>query len=119
MPVVDHELAKICHQANKAYCETLGDFSQKDWEQAEPWQRESMIAGVQFVMLNRQVEIAPQALHDAWLEKKTADGWTYGPEKNAEKKTHPCCRPWGELPPEQRKKDELFAAIAGAFLKRN
>ena len=40
------QLAKIVHGANKAYCEAHGDFSQKPWDEAEGWQRESAIAGV-------------------------------------------------------------------------
>lgn len=29
------KIAKVCHQANKAFCEANDDNSQKDWEQAE------------------------------------------------------------------------------------
>lgn len=45
-------IAKICHQANKAWCEVTGDNSQKDWDEAEEWQRESAIKGVAFKIAN-------------------------------------------------------------------
>ncbi len=35
-------IAPVCHQANKAWCEANGDYSQKDWHGAEGWQRESV-----------------------------------------------------------------------------
>ena len=48
------------------------------------------------------------------VETTVADGWVYGAEKNAELKTHPCLVPYGDLPVEQRVKDELFTAIVKA-----
>ncbi len=32
-------IAKVCHEANRAYCQTIGDNSQLAWEQAEEWQQ--------------------------------------------------------------------------------
>ena len=40
-------IAIICHEANKIYCESLGDNSQESWEDAPEWQRASAIDGVQ------------------------------------------------------------------------
>lgn len=104
-------IAKVCHQANKAWCEVNGDVTQKDWKDAEPWQRESAIKGVVFAMDNHGVS----AQHDAWMKDKFEAGWTYGEEKNVEKKTHPCLVPFTELPEHQQKKDVLFRAIVEAL----
>lgn len=41
------EIAKIAHEANRIYCQTLGDYSQPPWEDAPDWQKNSAIAGVQ------------------------------------------------------------------------
>lgn len=35
----------------------------------------------------------------------------YGEVKDGEAKTHPCLVPYEQLPPAQRLKDDLFAAI--------
>lgn len=30
-------IARVCHEANKAFCAANGDHSQKTWEDAEVW----------------------------------------------------------------------------------
>ena len=108
------EIAKICHQANKAYCETLGDLSQVDWADAPEWQKESAILGVKFNFDNP--EAPASASHDSWLNHKINTGWIYGEIKDVEKKQHPCCVLYEQLPREQQKKDYLFKAIVKTFL---
>lgn len=98
------QIARICHEANRAYCLALGDESQPHWEDAPEWQRRSAINGV--VPL-----CTPDQSHENWCKEKTANGWVYGEVKNAKKKTHPCLVPYNQLPPEQQRKDHLFRAI--------
>lgn len=101
-------IAKVVHAVNAAYCLSQGDDSQKAWDEAPEWQKESAIKGVEFVLANPD---APEsATHDSWLAQKTADGWVYGEEKNEEAKTHPCIVPFEELPSEQKAKDYIFRA---------
>lgn len=107
------DIARVCHEANKAYCESLGDFSQVDWFTAPEWQRQSAIKGVQFNLDNPDAPAS--ALHDSWLEAKRQEGWVYGPVKDADKKEHPCFVPYEELPLSQQKKDHLFKAIVNAL----
>jgi len=107
------QIAKVCHEANRAYCESIGDMSQPTWEAAPEWQRRSAIVGVEF---NISHPTAPaSASHESWLDEKTRDGWKYGPVKNAEKKEHPCFVTYAALPVEQRRKDALFKAVVGAL----
>lgn len=108
------ELARVCHEVNRAYCQALGDNSQLAWEEAPEWQRESALAGVNFTIDNP--EAPATANHDSWLEHKLADGWQYGAVKDAEKKTHPCIVPYEELPVEQRAKDHIFRAIVRSLV---
>ena len=106
-------IAKVCHDANKSFCEAIGDNSQKSWEEAEQWQRDSAIKGVGF---RRENPNAPHsAQHDAWMQDKINDGWVHGELKDAEKKTHPCLVPYDQLPVHQQKKDALFQAIVDAL----
>lgn len=105
----------VCHETNRAYCQTIGDNSQKEWNDAEQWQRDSAIKGVQFKLDNP--DAPPSAQHDAWTADKVAGGWIYGPIKDAEAKTHPCIVPYDGLPIEQRVKDYLFAAVVAAFTR--
>lgn len=106
-------IAQVCHEANRAYCRIIGDYSQQPWDEAETWQRESALRGVGFALANPDAPASAQ--HDAWLRDKETDGWKYGPVKDPEKKEHPCCVPYEELPVEQRKKDALFKAIVAAL----
>lgn len=106
-------IAYVCHQANKAWCESDGDDSQKDWAFAEGWQRDSAIKGVKFRLENP--EAGPDAQHNAWSAEKVSQGWVYGDVKDAEKKTHPCLVPFDQLPLFQQKKDKLFSAIVDAL----
>ncbi len=106
-------IAMVCHAANKAWCEANGDHSQKDWGEAEEWQRESAIKGVQFRMDNP--DAGEDAQHNAWMEDKLADGWVYGETKDPEAKTHPCLVPFNELPEFQQKKDALFCGIVDSM----
>jgi RyR domain-containing protein len=102
-------IARVCHEVNRAYCQSLGDISQATWENAPQWQRESAMTGVAAIITNPA--ITPEQSHEGWLEQKRADGWTYGPVKDAEKKEHPCFVPYEQLPMEQRAKDYLFGAV--------
>lgn len=107
MKIID--LAKICHQANKAYCETIGDDSQVNWEDAPDWQKSSAIKGVKFHLDNP--DAGPSASHNSWLKEKIDAGWVYGKIKDPIKKTHHCIVPYKELPREQQLKDFLFINI--------
>lgn len=105
-------VAKICHEANRALCTGLGDFSQPTWEGAPEWQKQSAITGVQFNLDNPDAPAS--ASHDSWLEEKRKDGWKYGPIKLPDHKEHPCFIPYEGLPLDQQVKDHLFKAIVAA-----
>ena len=107
------QIALVCHQANKAWCEANLDNSQKDWHDAENWQQQSAINGVEFRLKNPNA--GHDAQHNAWLEEKVKDGWVYGEVKDAEVKMHPCIVSFEELPEFQKKKDALFCAIVDSL----
>ena len=109
-----NQIARICHEVNRTYCEALGDHSQPPWDGAPDWQRNSAVEGVTAIIENP--DTTPEQSHEGWLAVKRADGWTYGPIKDADKKEHPCFVPYAELPKEQQVKDHLFGAIVRACL---
>lgn len=111
---IQEQVAKICHEANKAYCESNGDFSQVSWEEAPEWQRRSAIDGVAFHIANPGA--GPEASHENWMKDKLEAGWKYGEIKNAVLKEHPCLVPFSMLPKEQQFKDILFRTIVHASI---
>jgi hypothetical protein len=110
-------IARVCHEANRTYCQELGDSSQPSWEDAPEWQKSSALNGVHFHLehLRKGNDPSPSASHDSWLAQKRKEGWKYGQVKDADKKEHPCFVPYEELPTSQKAKDYLFAAIVKAF----
>lgn len=103
------QIARVAHQVNKAYCESIGDTSQQSWESAPEWQKQSAINGVNYHQTH--LDSKPSDSHDSWLKEKIDSGWKYGPVKDPEKKEHPCCVPYEDLPVQQKTKDFLFMAI--------
>lgn len=102
-------IASICHEANRAYCVSIGDLSQPAWDEAPEWQTESAMNGVIFHIANPNA--GPEASHENWRIEKLKGGWVWGPVKNEEKKQHPCMTSYQDLPFEQRFKDSLFIGI--------
>lgn len=115
--VISGLLAMCAHELNRAYCAAMGDFSQLPWADAPQWQKESAMMGVAMHLANP--DATPEQSHESWLAQKTADGWVYGPVKDAALKQHPCCVPYAELPDAQKAKDHIFRAavhsVSAAF----
>jgi hypothetical protein len=107
-------IARVCHEANRAWCRTLGDETQPPWDEAPDWQRDSARNGVAFLLANP--DAGPETSHEAWLEEKSQAGWCYGLTKDPQRREHPCILPFDQLPPEQQAKDHLFHGIVHAFM---
>lgn len=104
-----NDIARVAHEINRAFCQSIGDFSQPDWNDAPEWQKSSALNGVQMHLDNP--EASPSDSHDSWLKEKTEAGWTFGGTKDPVKKTHPCIIPYSQLPVEQQSKDFIFRAV--------
>lgn len=106
-------IARVAHEINRAYCASLGDTSQPAWEDAPEWQKNSALVVVDMHLA--KPDATPEQSHESWLAQKLAEGWKYGPVKDAEKKEHPCCVPYADLPAEQKAKDYLFRGVVHAL----
>jgi hypothetical protein len=105
------QVALVCHEANRAWCEANGDFSQVEWDRAAEWQKTSAMNGVRAALAGA----TPEQLHESWSAEKRAEGWVYGEVKNPSTKEHPCLVPYDKLPAEQQRKDHLFSGIVRAL----
>lgn len=108
---MSEQIARVCHEANRAYCASIGDHSQKPWDEAEQWQRDAALQGV----LTAIAGANRQQMHEDWVNYKLNSGWTYGPVKDPDHKQHPCLVPYAELPETEKKKDTLFLSIVEAL----
>ena len=108
------DIARVCHDANRAYCKVLGDDTQPPWEYAPAWQRDSAITGINAIVDNPS--LTSEQSHENWMQWKLAEGWTYAPVKNPVTKTHPNLVSYSELSSEQQTKDALFGSIVRVLM---
>jgi hypothetical protein len=108
----DEQVARVCHEANKALQYIHGDpCPSLPWNSEPDELKQSVIEGVR----NIRRGFTPRQNHKAWVAYKRERGWTWGPEKDPGRKTHPCLVSYDELPQEQRDKDQLFLMIVTAL----
>ena len=110
-------MAKVCHEAIKAFCEGHGYYFNKSWDEADEWQRDATIQSVKYRLENPGASLASQ--HDAWTADKIAHGWRYGEIKDTNAGTHPGMVPYDQLPKIEKQKDALFIAIIEALRPRD
>lgn len=48
-------------------------------------------------------------VHELWAQKRLAEGWRYGTQRNDLKKLHPCLVPYNELPESEKAYDQETA----------
>jgi len=109
------QIAKIVHEINRNYCISLGDESQKKWDDISEKQKYSVLQGVE--LLYDKLDVTAKDLHDSWVSNKVADGWIYGKEKSEDKKTHPCLVPYHDLIHDQKVKDIIFRAVVLSLIE--
>lgn len=109
------EIACVAHEANRAYCCLIKDFSKPPWTKSKPAQQEYVKAGVRYALDGTR---SREEVHDKWLEVMEAAGWKHGKKRHVGNRTHPCMLPYDELPESQKLKDALFLAIVDALKDR-
>lgn len=55
------------------------------------------------------VEAIARNIHEVWTDGRLSEGWTYGEERNDEKKQTPCLVPYDELPEIEKEYDRRTA----------
>jgi RyR domain len=106
-----NDIARVIHEANSAMQVIIGEPVNPRWDDAPEWQRWACIDGVRDALQG----LAPDEHHEAWALAMRREGWTYGPVKDGDAKTHPLLVPFEDLPPLQQAKDRLFLAIVAAL----
>lgn len=103
-------LVLAIHEANKEIQQQTGEYT----PQLNNHLTKSILDSVYFVLDNPNC--TPEQQHNNWVHFKRADGWKYGPEKDFERKEHPCLLPYNELPEIQQRKDSVFRQTLDNFI---
>jgi len=109
------DIAEVCHEVKKCYCQSLGDLSTPPWNEAPGWQKVSALEGVRFHL--EHPESKPIDSHFIWLTEKLQEGWKFGTVKDPENKKHPCIMAFKELPEKQKAKNYLFLGVVRVLQK--
>ena len=107
-PDVFEQIAHVCNEANRAFSEENGDFSNPRWEDVEDWRRSFETDGAKLILGGG----SPEDLHDLWRGRKQNLGWQHAATRDPVAKTTPAMVPYAQLTDIQKKKNLLFAAVA-------
>jgi hypothetical protein len=80
------------------------------WDEREEDFKEQFLAVIER-QCGPQRSGSPQELHGSWMQAYFDRGWTYGPERDVETRTHPDLVPYDQLEPRERNKDAVFVAL--------
>jgi hypothetical protein len=108
----DEAVAQVAHEAVRGMQNILDDLCPSPpWACLEADARDSAVEGVRVA----RAGASPRSLHEAWVRRKTLEGWIHGPSKDPVLRTHPNIVPWDELLPGERDKDVLFLMVVTAL----
>lgn len=105
-------LGKICHEAIRAFDESMGDFDNLPWQHKSPWYQNVMVECVTF-LLKEQRDI--NQLHVYWCSQMTAHGWVYGLKVDEKTKEHPNLKKFEQISFEEQLKYALLLSIVIAM----
>lgn len=59
--------------------------------------------------LNLLVEAIAENVHEVWAKSRMEQGWTLGPQRDDQRKQHPCLVPYADLSEEEKDYDRNTA----------
>ena len=108
MRFTDEQIALVCHTAIMGLQEVLGDSHPSEPFTVSPQQvKDRIIHGVQ----RARRGATPREMHEEWCQYLFSRGWSYGPKRDEQARTHPNLLDYDDLPAGQRVKDELFLDV--------
>jgi hypothetical protein len=111
-PYTDAEIAEACHELNRVLMRFSGTPVDPPWADIT-WQ-ESAIADV--AAARADPGLTPERMHEDWVTRKVVAGWTWGPVRDPERKTHPCIvLGYDDVPLRERVKDTAWLALIRAM----
>lgn len=103
------DIARVVHAAIETLNYVHGHTNYPQWQFMTEQDRKMFITGVETVL--RNPFLTNEQIHDYWWQDRQANGWTYGPVRDYDKKTHPSMVPYAALSDLEKAKDELFRSM--------
>jgi len=104
-------IAQVAHAAIRAHQIAHGQKPHPEWDDAEDWMRDSSREAVRAAL----EDPTPGAQHTRWMEERKAQGWSYGPERDDQKKHNPNMVDFDELSLFEKQKDYIIIALTQAL----
>ena len=104
------QIAQVCHEANRGLHLIQPDDGipvADSWDDLAEGERAEVTADVEHALAGATVD----ELHEQWCNTRYTEGWTHGPTRDADLRTHPYLVPYDDLPAAQHEEYELFAAV--------
>ena len=106
-------LAQFCHDVLSSYSKAYGQ-ELKAWSELSKSEQQHIVGRIAHFMTYPDAEAS--APHEAWSLRLKLNGWSYGREFDATRKTRPDLCYFSQLPPEQQACDFIIKGIvAGTF----
>jgi len=104
------DLGRLQHALRREIALMFGDGSvPPEWADSPAWMHADSERGA--LALLAQPDKTAREEHDRWMAAKIADGWSYGPVRDNERKRHPSMVPFDDLPPGEQLKDIVTVAL--------
>lgn len=89
-----------CVEQARSYCDKVRmlGYEVVDVRECDETRRVSSLS-------DDEIEFLAREEHHRWMEERKRAGWIYGPEKDVERKLHPCLVGWDELSDDVREYD--------------
>jgi hypothetical protein len=103
------DLPESTKEANRAQAADIGTKLAAVGCRIRPW---TDWTGDAFLFTVDEIERMAELEHERWRRERLADGWTYGPVRDDERRTSPYLVPWGELPEDVKEHQNRSAVRA-------
>ena len=107
------DIARVCHEALRAYSIVIFDYSNRPWEDTDEDSRQFLIDLVEVIIKNPSS--SPRSVHGIWSSELLSKGWVYGPTPSKTKHKHPQLIGFDDLHDEDVKRYALLIGIVRSF----